>query len=163
MALGPSRNPDLHPDSEMFAPLLGTWTGTAHGDYPGIDPFDYRVEWEFTTHGSRWVAMRQRTWHLDTGAEWHFEAGFLRPVPPDRVEAVVALPGGLAEIQEGTVDRGLFELRSVSVAETTTAKRVDIIERTFRVDHDDLTHTVRMAAVGKPLGDHLEEHLVRQT
>lgn len=163
MPLGRSRRvPDLHADCEALAPLIGTWRGTGHGDYPGIDPFDYEVEWAFSTHGNRWVALTQRTWHADTGAPWHFESGFLRPVPPDRVEAVIAQPGGLGEVQEGTVDGGLFQFRSVAVAQTTTAKQVDIIERTWRVDHDDLHCTVRMAAMGNALGDHLDERLVRQ-
>jgi hypothetical protein len=157
-----SRIPDLHPDCEAFAPLIGTWRGTGHGSYPDIEPFDYEVEWTFTTHGTRWVALHCRTWHTDTGAPWHYESGFLRPVPPDRLECVIAQPGGLGEVQEGTVDGGLFQLRSVAVAQTTTAKRVDVIERTWRVDHDSLRCSVRMAAVGKELGGHLEERLERE-
>lgn len=157
-----SRNPDLHPNCEAFAPLIGTWRGQGHGSYPGIDPFDYDVEWEFATYGTPWVTLAMRTWHADTGATWHFESGFLRPIPPDRVECVIAQPGGLAEVQEGTVDGGLFQLRSVAVAQTTTAKRVDIIERTWRADHDSLRSTVLMAAMGKPLTLHLDEQLERQ-
>jgi len=154
-----NRIPDLHPDCVAFAPLIGTWRGTGHGEYADIDDFDYDVEWEFSTHGGRWVAVHQRTWHRDTGAQWHFESGFLRPVPPDRLEAVIALPSGMAEIQEGTVDGGLFQLRSVAVAQTTTAKRVDVVERTWRVDHAALRCTVQMAAMGHPVSQHLEEHL----
>ena len=159
----PSRHPGLHPDCEGFAPLLGTWRGTGRGEYPDIDPFEYSVEWEFSTHGARWVAVHQRTWRVDSGAAWHFESGFLRPVPPDRMEAVLALPSGLGEVQEGTVDGNLFQLRSVAVAQTTTAKRVDVIERAWRVDGDELRATVRMAAVGQPLSHHLSERLQRQS
>lgn len=157
------RSSDLHPDCEVFAPLLGTWSGTGHASYPDNASADYEITITFSTNGLRFVTFVETTTNAETGAPMHSESGFWRPVPPDRVEAVIAHPGGLAEVSEGIVDGGHFQLSSVAVARTTTAKQVDVIERTYRVQDDRLTATVHMAATGHPLTPHLEEHLVRQS
>lgn len=162
MPFGRQRSPELHPDCEVFAPLLGTWVGTGHASYPDNASADYEIEISFTSNGLRFVTFVETTTNAETGVPMHSESGFWRPVPPDRVEAVIAHPGGLSEVSEGTVDGGRFQLRSVAVAGTTTAKRVDVIERTYRIDGDRMSSTVRMAATGHPLTHHLSEQLVRQ-
>jgi hypothetical protein len=69
-------------------------------------------------------------------------------------------------IDEGTVttgDGGLaIEVRSTAVGLTTSAKEVVALERSIRVDGDELHYTVRMGAVGQPLQHHLTATLHRQ-
>jgi len=154
-------DPALHPDLTPLAGLVGTWRGAGTGDYPTGAAFAYDEEITFSQLGTPVLSYVQRTRHPESGRPMHAEQGYWRPVPPDRLEAVIAHAVGIVEVQEGTVDGGRIELRSSAVTRTATAKEVDVIERSFRLDGDTLTYTVRMAAVGQPLGPHLVAELHR--
>jgi hypothetical protein len=155
--------PDLHPDCALLAGLLGTWRGDGAGEYPTIEPFTYVEEVTFSHVGTPVLWYTQRTRHPTTGAPMHAETGFWRPVPPDRVEVVLAHPTGVVEVEEGTVGHGRIDLWSTSVGHTATAKEVTILERSFRLDGDVLSYTLRMAAVGEPVTHHLAAELHRVT
>ena len=156
---------DLHPDVELLAPLLGTWSGTGAGSYPTIEPFRYREEIVFGHVGKPFLAYRQATIRLDTGLPAHAEAGYLRGVGGGRLELVLAHPTGVAELSEGevTVEAGRLELRlrSVSVARTASAKEVTRVDRTITVDGDVLRYELAMAAVGQAHQHHLAAELQR--
>ncbi len=158
-------NHDLHPDVELLAPLLGTWSGTGAGSYPTIEPFRYREEIVFGHVGKPFLAYRQATIRLDTGLPAHAEAGYLRGVGDGRLELVLAHPTGVAELSEGevTVEAGRLELRlrSVSVARTASAKEVTRVDRTITVDGDVLRYELAMAAVGQAHQHHLAAELQR--
>jgi hypothetical protein len=155
----------LHPDVEILAPLLGTWSGTGAGRYPTIDPFDYREEVTFGHVGKPFLAYRQATVRLDTGLPAHAEAGYLRGTGGNRVELVLAHPTGIAELAEGdvvTTETGLaLRLASVAVARTATAKEVTRVDRTITVEGDVLRYELSMAAVGQPHQHHLAAELQR--
>ncbi|MDZ7677399.1 MAG: FABP family protein [Acidimicrobiales bacterium] len=151
----------MHPDLEALAMLVGTWEGRGHGEYPTIDPFDYDERVRFADTGKRFLVYQQRTTDSVTGDPLHVESGYWRPSPPDRVEVVVSHPTGHAEVSEGFVSPGRIELRSVAVNHTTTAKRVDAVERIITVDGDTLRYAMWMAAVGEPLTQHLSAELAR--
>jgi hypothetical protein len=151
----------MHPDLEPLSMFVGVWEGTGHGHYPTIEPFDYHERVRFTDTGKRFLVYNQRTTDATTGAPLHVETGYWRPSPPDRVEVVIAHPTGHAEIEEGFVTDDRVELRSVAVNHSTTAKRVDAVERVFVVDGDTLRYTMWMAAVGEPLTQHLTAELTR--
>ena len=55
----------------------------------------------------------------------------------------------------------VIELASVSVGLTGTAKDVGAVHRSIRVDDDELTYSVSMAAMGRPLQQHLTATLHR--
>jgi hypothetical protein len=152
---------DLHPDIAALAMLLGTWSGEGHGEYPTIEPFDYRETVTFEHVGKPFLAYRQRTTRVPDGLPLHAESGYWRSPVPGRVELVIAHPFGAVEVAEGIVEGGRIDVCSTAVATTSTAKEVTVIERTFQLDDDVLHYTVRMAAVGVPLTHHLEATLRR--
>lgn len=152
---------DLHPALTALAPLLGTWRGEGHGEYPTISPFSYGEEVRFTHVGKPYLAYRQRTWTLATGAALHAESGYWRPTGPDTLEVTMSHPFGATEILVGTVRDGALRLASHAVVSAPTAKRIDATERDIDVEGELLRYAVRMAAAGQPLTHHLAAELRR--
>ena len=157
---------DLHPDIGLLAPLLGTWTGEGAGEYPTIEPFGYTEEVIFDHVGKPFLTYRQRTMATADGRPLHAEIGFVRAPSPGRVELVLAHPNGITEIQEGTVAVGdntlEIELSATTIGLTASAKRVTALGRSIRLDGDELTYRLTMAAVGQMLQHHLAATLHRK-
>ncbi|OBF58683.1 fatty acid-binding-like protein [Mycobacterium sp. 852002-50816_SCH5313054-b] len=158
--------PDLHPDLEALAPLLGTWAGRGTGKYPTIAPFEYLEEVVFSHVGKPFLAYAQKTRAASDGKPMHAETGYLRVPRPGHVELVLAHPSGITEIDVGTYsvtgDLIEFELSTTEVGRTPTAKEVTALGRSLRINGDELSYSVRMGAVGQPLQDHLDAVLHRQ-
>jgi THAP4-like, heme-binding beta-barrel domain len=159
--------PDLHPDLEALAPLLGTWAGQGEGKYPTIQPFEYLEEVVFSHVGKPFLAYVQKTKAVADGKPLHAETGFLRVPQPGRVELVLAHPSGITEIEVGNYsvsgDRIEVELATTAIGLTPSAKEVTALGRSLRVDGDELSYTVRMRAMGQPLQDHLAAVLRRRS
>jgi THAP4-like, heme-binding beta-barrel domain len=158
--------PDLHPDLEALAPLLGTWAGQGQGKYPTIPSFEYFEEVVFAHVGKPFLAYSQKTQAVADGKPLHAEAGYLRVPQPGHVELVLAHPSGITEIEVGnysvTGDRIDVELASTAIGLTPTAKEVSALRRSLRIDGDELSYSVRMGAMGQPLQDHLAAVLRRR-
>ena len=158
--------PELHPAVAVLAPLLGTWTGRGVGEYPTIETFGYTEEITLGQIGKPFLTYAQRTRAADDGRPLHAETGYLRVPSPGRIELVVAHPTGVTEIDEGTLsvdDDGLtIEVDSTTIGLTGSAKSITALSRSFRLAGDELTYSVRMAAVGVPLTHHLAATLRRQ-
>lgn len=157
---------DLHPDLDALAPLLGTWVGQGAGEYPTIQPFDYLEEVVFSHVGKPFLAYSQKTKAPADGKPLHAETGYLRVPQPGHVELVLAHPSGITEIEVGkyTVNGDVIEIEmsTTEVGLTPTAKEVNALGRSFRIDGDELSYSVRMGAVGQPLQHHLAAVLRRQ-
>jgi hypothetical protein len=159
-----------HPDIAHLAPLLGTWRGSGHGEYPTIEPFDYHEEIRFGHVGRPFLTYRQRTRHAGDGRSLHAETGYLRAAGGNRIELILAHPTGITEICEGTADVAdgtlRLELDSTHIGRSSTAKLVTALGRSLRlVDEpesgDTIHYTLRMAAVGQPTRHHLAASLRR--
>ncbi|WP_433635101.1 peroxynitrite isomerase [Nocardia sp. CA-120079] len=154
-----------HPDIAPLAPLLGTWRGPGHGEYPTIESFDYVEEIKFGHLGRPFLTYRQRTRAADGSRPMHAETGYLRCPRPDHVELILAHPTGITEICEGSltiIDGELqMEFESTSIGRSSTAKVVTALGRSIKLAGDTIDYTLRMAAVGEPLTHHLAATLHR--
>jgi THAP4-like, heme-binding beta-barrel domain len=159
--------PDLHPDLQALAPLLGVWEGRGSGNYPTIEPFEYLEEVAFSHVGKPFLIYGQKTRAATDGKPLHAETGYLRVPQPGHVELVLAHPSGITEIEVGTYTAdGMtieLEMTASNIALTPTAKEVTAIGRHFRVDGDELSYTLQMAAVGQPVQHHLAAVLHRKS
>lgn len=156
---------ELHPNVAPLAPLLGTWRGKGQGEYPTITSFEYVDEWTFSHTGKPFVAFVQRT-RSASGQPMHTESGYLRCPGDGTVEIVAALPTGQVELGGGTAevtDGVLTVATEATVANTPSAKHVDLIRRSFRVEGDSLGIELAMAAVGQQVTHHLSSRLTRAT
>jgi THAP4-like, heme-binding beta-barrel domain len=158
--------PDLHPDLEALAPLLGRWAGRGSGFYPTIQPFEYFEEVVFSHVGKPFLAYSQKTTSVADGRPLHGETGYFRVPRLGSVELIVAHPNGITEIEAGTyaLTGGLIEveLSSTAIGLAPSAKEVTALGRSLRVDGDELSYTLRMGGMGQPLQDHLVAVLHRQ-
>jgi hypothetical protein len=158
--------PDLHPDLQALAVLLGTWQGRGSGDYPTIEPFEYLEEVAFSHVGKPFLVYGQKTRAATDGKPLHAEKGYLRVPRPGHVELVLAHPSGITEIEVGTYtsDGAAIELdmSTTQIGRTPTAKEVTALGRRFRVDGDELSYSLQMGAVGQPLQHHLSAVLHRK-
>ena len=142
--------------------FAGRWTGGGKGHYPTVEPFEYVEEVELQpVPGKPLLAYVSRTRAAGDGRPLHGESGFWRMLPGDGVEVVVAHGFGAVEVLEGEVAAGALRLATTGVALTTTAKRIEAVSRTYRLDGDVVSYDISMAAVGVPMTHHLSATLRR--
>ncbi|WP_345558411.1 FABP family protein [Nonomuraea rosea] len=159
--------PEVHPDLEPIAFLLGRWEGAGVGGYPTIESFNFGQEIEFGHNGKPFLSYVSRTWLLDQDGNrvrpLATESGYWRPQPGRQVEVVLAHPTGVVEIYVGEVVFHKIELRTDVVARTATAKEYTAGHRLYGLVKGNLMWAYEMAAVGHPLTDHMSAELKKVT
>lgn len=151
-----------HPHIEPLVALVGRWRGRGQGKYPTIASFEYNEELRFWHTGRPWIGYEQRTSSIADGAPMHSEVGYWRPFPDGRLELVIAHAFGIAEIEEGRIWGNRFEVKSKTLASTSTANTVEALTRVFEVQGDTLTYSVEMAFGDEVLQNHLSATLRRE-
>ncbi|WP_426245922.1 FABP family protein [Nocardioides sp. LHG3406-4] len=162
----PFELPDnLHPNCGPVAWLLGTWRGNGRGDYPTIDPFEYRQELIFTHDGRPFFHYMARAEIIDESGEkvrdGAIETGFLRCPEPGKVEFLLSHNTGFVEIWYGTAEGGKLQLTTDAVVRTATAKEYVGGTRLYGNVEGDLLYAHDMAAMGQELQSHLWARLQR--
>ncbi len=143
-------------------PLIGTWKGQGHGDYPTIEAFDYFEEVTFSTIPTKpFLVYTQKTRHAETGAPLHTEAGYIRSSGPGQVELTISQPTGIVETHTGSFTVGVYSFVSDQVVTTPTAVDVSACTRTLTINGDELSYVFAMEAVGEPMTKHLTATLHR--
>lgn len=167
---------DLHPDLMPVVWLLGTWHGTGHGEYPGVDRFTFDQEVAISHDGRPFLHYFSRTWRTDGDGglrsdPGELETGFLRVVPGDAddagdsaeasIELVLAHPDGYADVWYGAVDGARLTLATDVVARTVTSMDYSAGQRMYGLVDGDLMYALDMAAHGQPMQSHMWGRLRR--
>jgi hypothetical protein len=163
----PFELPDnLHPDCAPVAWLLGTWQGNGHGEYPGIDRFQFGQELIFTHDGRPFLHYMSRSWIVDEAGEKvrdaALETGFVRPHADGDLELLLAHNTGFVEVYYGEVEGAKIELSTDAVVRTHTAKEYVAGHRMYGLVDGDLLRAYDMPAMGHELQPHLWGRLVRR-
>jgi hypothetical protein len=153
--------PLLHPELASLGFLLGTWSGSGRGSYPGSQAFDYDEELTFAHQGKPLLAYAMRTSRHDDHSPAHAERGFWRCRNSAELDTVVAHATGHAEISVGSVDGSAVTLESTTVVGWRGSKEVLAITRRISLDGDVLTDALDMQAVGQGLQTHVVAELRR--
>ena len=155
--------------------LIGSWAGVGVGTYPGIEDFRFGQEITFTFDGRQFLEYSSHSWILDDEGNRirpaATEYGFWRPLPDKGLEVLLTHSTGHLETMQGTVTvTGIedakitgarCELRTDIVARSTSAKEYQAGERLYGLIEGDLGWAFDMAAMGKPMTNHLSARLAK--
>ena len=164
----PFEIPDnIHENTARLAWLLGTWEGSGKGDYPTIEPFEFRQRIIFQQDGRPFFHYMSTSELVD--AEGNVirpaaqETGYLRPQPDGTIEWVMAHNTGIVEIWHGQLheEQPRFEIVTDAVARTATAQDYTGGNRADGYADGDLMYAFDMAAMGQELQPHLWAQLKR--
>jgi hypothetical protein len=159
---------NIHPLCARLAWILGTWAGNGHGEYDGIDDFEFGQELLFQQDGRPFIHFMSRSWIVDSEGnhvrEAAQETGFIRPQEDGILEVVMTHNTGFVEIWHGALDPDAprFEIVTDAVARTGSAKEYTGGKRLYGYVNGDLLYAFDMAAMGKSLQPHTHAQLVRQ-
>ncbi|HEX4190376.1 MAG TPA: FABP family protein [Marmoricola sp.] len=159
---------NIHPQCARLAWILGTWAGNGHGEYEGIEDFQFGQEVIFQQDGRPFIHFMSRSWIVDAEGDHVREAaqetGFIRPQADGTLEVVMTHNTGFVEIWHGELDPEAprFEIVTDAVARTASAKEYAGGKRLYGYVNGDLLYAFDMAAMGHELQPHIHAQLVRQ-
>ena len=129
--------------------LLGTWTGTGRGQFPGVTSFDFRETLTFTRRDEKTLAYEQRTQKLYDGqTEYipsHWENGFISILENGDLQLVNIQVGGRNEILVSSVDcsDSIYRMHFVSKSLNNDPRMVSSA-RVFELEGDTLRYEMEM-------------------
>ena len=159
---------NIHPNCARLAWLIGRWAGNGHGEFDGIEPFQFGQEVVFQQDGRPFIHYMSRSWITDADGnhvrEAAQETGFIRPQEDGTIEWVLTHNLGHVEIWYGEIhpEQPRFEVVTDAVARTATAKEYAGGKRLYGYVNGDLLYAFDMAAMGKELQPHTHAQLQRQ-
>jgi hypothetical protein len=155
--------PELHPDVQRLAFLLGTWRGQGRGEYPTIEPFGFEEELAFFHVGDAFLVYEQRSWAAADDAPLHLERGFYRFGDEDTLEITLAHPLGLVEVAHGRLIDTTIEASTDGglIGRTRTGMDVSGVRRRYEVQGDRLRYRIDMGTERTAMTLHLEGDLTR--
>jgi hypothetical protein len=157
----------LHPDLNPLAWLVGSWSGKGHGEYPGIESFQFAQEVTFAHDGRNFLTYFSRSWIIDENDEIirpaASEVGFWRVKENNVLEVLLAHNTGIAEGWVGLVQGAKIQLAMDQGYSSPTAKIVTAGSRLYGLVEGELFTSYDMAAQGQTLQAHLWSSLERQS
>ncbi|HUY10080.1 MAG TPA: heme-binding beta-barrel domain-containing protein [Candidatus Dormibacteraeota bacterium] len=153
--------------SDLVAPFsgwLGRWEGEGIGLWRADPPFRYRESLSIEAVPNRaLLRLAERTSVLDSGELSHSELGFLRLLPDQAVELLVAVPAGYVELHTGRLQDGVLALVPHSLSVSPTARPLRQVQRTLELNYDVIRTVVAIAVGDDPVSAHVEGTLRRAT
>lgn len=146
-----------------FASWLGRWEGEGRGLWNAAPPFRFRETLTIEAVPDRGLLrLTQRTTVGDSTELSHSEVGFIRLLPEQQVELVVAVPAGYVEVHTGRLAGGVLELRPQTLAATPTARPLRVVQRRIELAEETLHSTVGIAVHEEEVAAHVESWLRRR-
>jgi len=156
--------------------LVGDWAGhgtgltpdktTDAGELSGGEEFRYAQRVSFVHDGRPFLAYTSRSWLLNPDGSVQRPAfrenGFLRVGPgPDDLELVLASAAGIVEVFHGIAGDQRWELATVALGFTPTAKQMAGERRLYAVSGQTLTYVQELAVQPGEYRPHLAARLSR--
>ena len=149
----------LHPDLNPLAWIVGTWRGKGHGEYPGIEPFQFAQKVTFGHDGRPFLTYSSTSWIIDDNNEIirpaASETGFWRVKPENKLEVVISHNTGITEGWVGIFDGPKIQLAMDQGYSAPTAKIVTAGSRLYGLVEGELFYAYDMATNGHPLQAHI--------
>jgi hypothetical protein len=153
--------------NEVFARLVGAWSGEGRGVFPTIDAFTFRETLTVEQRDEASLFYVQKSARAPSaGSEWitsHWESGFIRRLDDHTFDLVSAQSGGRTEVLRGIATtsgpRLIIEFQSTAISNDP---RMIASARRWEIEGETLRYTMAMATTRVPeLTDHLSAVLTR--
>lgn len=145
-----------------FAPWLGRWQGEGRGLWPAEPPFRYHETVLIEAVPDRpLLRFSQSATDSLTGELTHAEVGFIRLLPAQAVELILALAGGYSEVHTGHLHDGVLTLNPHAVAMSPASLPLGSVRRRLELQGDQLRNTVAISVGAAEVGRHVESRLQR--
>lgn len=154
-------------DQNILHLLVGEWSGSGRGEFPTIEPFEYRETLRFSSDHRPFVHYEQKTQRRNSAqADYvpsHWESGFVRLLPDGQIELVNVQGGGRLERLTGSLEQtttGLI-LRLGSATFLNDSRMLET-KRMITLDGATLHYTQDMGTTAVPgPAHHVEATLKR--